>query len=51
MCDLTETFSLAFLPFPIAHTTGGLASGFESMSNVIDLNACTILAMMIEASL
>ena len=51
MEDLTQTFSIAFLPLAVAHATGGLASGFESMSNVIDLNACTILAMMVEASL
>ena len=51
MEDLTQTFSIAFLPFAVAHATGGLASGFEFMSNVIDLNACTILTMMVEASL
>ena len=51
MCDLTHTFSIVFLPLAVAHAAGGLASGFESMSNVTDLNACASLAMMVEASL
>ena len=51
MCDLTQIFSVAFLPSPAPHAAGGFPSGLESMSNVIDLNACTILAMMMEASL
>jgi hypothetical protein len=37
MSDFTQTFSTAFLPEPNAHAAGGLASGFESISNDIHL--------------
>ena len=50
-CDLTQIFSVAFLPVPAAQSAGGLASGFESISNLIFLNACTIRAITVEASL
>ena len=49
--DLTQTFSVALLPGPDAHVAGGLASGFESMSNDIPLKAWTRRTIITDASL
>ena len=51
MSLFTQTFSKAFLPGPDAHAAGGLASGFESMSNDIPLKAWTRRAIITDASL
>ena len=51
MSDLTQTFSMAALPGIDAHAAGGLASGFESISNDIILKVWTRRAIITEISL
>ena len=51
MSDFTQTFSMAFLPGLNAQAVGGLASGFESMSNDIPLKVWTRRAIITDTSL
>ena len=48
---VTQTFSMDFLPPPAAQEVGGFEPGFESISNRITLNVCTIREMTTDASL